>query len=62
MLLLCTNIDEQPGKFTTYPCFAPFDYGYGSSPASNITLKLTVTDPENLTGTDTVTITVGVPG
>ena len=51
-----------PGKFTTYPCFAPSDYGYGSSPASNITLKLTVTDPENLTGTDTVTITVGVPG
>jgi Papain family cysteine protease len=46
----------------TFPCFSPFEYGYGNSPASNLTIKLTVTDPENLTGTDTITITVGVPG
>ncbi len=45
-----------------YPCFMPSDYGFGDAPARFLKLKLTVTDPENLTGTDTVTITVGVPG
>ncbi len=49
-------------KLVNFPCFKPFDYGFGSSPASNLTLKLTVTDPEGLTGSSTVTITIGVPG
>ena len=43
-------------------CFNPSEYGYGNSPASFLNLKLTVTDPENLTGTDSILITVGVPG
>ena len=49
-------------KNSTFPCFVPFTYGFGGSPAKSLKLKLTVTDPEGLTGTDTVTITVGVPG
>ncbi len=44
------------------PCFNPSDYGYSDSPAHFLTLKLTVTDPENLTGTDSVLFTIGVPG
>ncbi len=46
----------------SFACFNPSENGFGNSPASFLKLKLTVTDPENLTGTDTVTITVGVPG
>lgn len=49
-------------KNATFACFVPFTYGFGGSPAKSLKLKLTVTDPEGLTGTDTVTITVGVPG
>ncbi len=45
-----------------YACFVPADYGYGASPARSATVTLTITDPENLTGTDSVTITIGVPG
>ena len=46
----------------SFSCFNPSEYGYGNSPASFLNLKLTVTDPENLTGTDSILITVGVPG
>jgi hypothetical protein len=45
-----------------YACFVPADYGYGASPAKSATVTLTITDPENLTGTDSVAITIGVPG
>ncbi len=49
------------GNFN-FTCFIPADYGYGASPAAFLTLKLSITDDEGLTGTDTVLITVGVPG
>jgi Papain family cysteine protease len=49
-------------KGLTYPCFVPSTYGFNSSPAKSLKLKLTVTDPEGLTGSDTVSIVVGVPG
>ncbi len=45
-----------------FACFSPADYGYGASPAAFLTLKLSITDDEGLTGTDTVLISVGVPG
>jgi Papain family cysteine protease len=46
---------------TSFPCFFPSDYGFGDAPASTLKLQLMVTDPENLHGTDSVSITVGVP-
>ena len=49
------------GNFN-FTCFIPSDYGYGASPAAFLKLKLSITDDEGLTGTDSVTITIGVPG
>jgi Papain family cysteine protease len=46
---------------TSFPCFFPSDYGFGDAPAKTLKLQLMVTDPENLHGTDSVSITVGVP-
>ncbi len=43
------------------PCIVPADYGFGDAPARILKLQLMVTDPENLHGTDSVSITVGVP-
>lgn len=42
----------------SYPCFKPSDYGF-SSTARQAQLSLAVTDPEELTGTDQVNITIG---
>ncbi len=49
-------------KAIPFPCFVPADYGYGNSPAKTLTLKLKVYDDEGFVGTDTVSITIGVPG
>ncbi len=43
------------------PCIVPSDYGFGDAPVRTLKLQLMVTDPENLHGTDSVSITVGVP-
>lgn len=43
-----------------YPCFTPADYGINNNGVKLMQLRLAVTDPENLTGTDQVNISIGL--
>jgi hypothetical protein len=42
-----------------FPCFKPSEYGITNNGVSITTLSLRVTDPENLSGTDQVTLQIG---
>ncbi|MCX7784070.1 MAG: hypothetical protein N2318_10575 [Meiothermus sp.] len=42
-----------------FPCFTPADYGINNNGVKFMQLRLSVTDPENLTGTDQVNISIG---
>lgn len=42
-----------------FPCFTPADYGINNNGVKLMQLRLSVTDPENLTGTDQVNISIG---
>jgi hypothetical protein len=55
---LCTG--QVGGVPFAYSCFVPADYGINDNGVKISQLSLTVTDPENLTGTDKVTINIGV--
>lgn len=44
----------------SYACFIPSDYGYGNNGVKFVELKLSITDPEALTGTDSVQIGIGL--
>lgn len=43
-----------------FPCFTPADYGINNYGVKLMQLRLSVTDPENLTGTDQVNISIGL--
>ncbi|WP_337867318.1 C1 family peptidase [Meiothermus sp.] len=43
----------------SYPCFKPSDYGISNNGVKVMQLQLSVTDPEGLTGTDQVGISIG---
>lgn len=42
-----------------FPCFRPSDYGFDNRGVKLAQLSLAVTDPENLTGTDQVSVSIG---
>lgn len=50
----CTTASGIP-----FPCFTPADYGINNNGVKLMQLRLSVTDPENLTGTDQVNISIG---
>lgn len=43
-----------------FPCFTPADYGINNNGVKLMQLRLSVTDPEGLTGTDQVNISIGL--